>query len=105
MARKPVNVFKGTYKEEYLVMPVYGVPKRVFGVDVYEISPDIYYLQEDPNVDATRFYRKEGADFSGWVVARGQSVYSDPIPTKKEAIQLMPELARPDLTFREGYRR
>ena len=38
--------------------------------------------------EATRYYKRDGAEFSGWVVNRGTGVldYSDPIPTKREAM-------------------
>jgi hypothetical protein len=35
---------------------------------------------------ARRFYRYEGADFSGWIVERGPQDYSEPIPNKREAM-------------------
>lgn len=36
--------------------------------------------------EARRFYKSEGADFSGWVVRSGLD-YSDPIPNKREAMK------------------
>lgn len=36
--------------------------------------------------EATRFYKREGAGFSGWVVSRG-SHYGDSIPNKREAMK------------------
>jgi hypothetical protein len=36
--------------------------------------------------EATRFYKKEGADFSGWVVSCGSN-YGDSIPSKREAMK------------------
>jgi hypothetical protein len=36
--------------------------------------------------EAERFYKKDGANFSGWIV-RGGLDYSDPIPNKSEALR------------------
>lgn len=37
--------------------------------------------------EATRFYKRDGAGFSGWVVSAGGGLsYSDPIPNKREAM-------------------
>lgn len=35
--------------------------------------------------EATRFYKKDGADFSGWIV-RSRQDYTDPIPNKRAAM-------------------
>lgn len=35
---------------------------------------------------ATRYYKRDGANFSGWIVRSGLN-HSDPIPNKREAIQ------------------
>ncbi|MFI6594940.1 hypothetical protein ACIBHX_01760 [Nonomuraea sp. NPDC050536] len=49
------------------------------------------YERYDAEVIATaqRFYKRDGADFSGWIVATPSDLYShsDPIPTKREAMQ------------------
>lgn len=38
--------------------------------------------------EAARFYKQEGADFSGWVVSsHGGLNYGDPIPNKREALK------------------
>jgi hypothetical protein len=36
--------------------------------------------------EATRFFKREGADFSGWVVSSGSN-YGDPIANKREALK------------------
>lgn len=36
--------------------------------------------------DATRFYKREGATFSGWIVRTG-IYYSDPIANKRDAMK------------------
>lgn len=38
--------------------------------------------------EATRFYKRDGADFSGWVV-RSRQDYTDSIPNKREAMQAL----------------
>jgi hypothetical protein len=47
-------------------------------------------VRKDGLVEATRFYRADGAAFSGWIVSRvGGSPnvgYSDPIPTRAAAV-------------------
>lgn len=37
---------------------------------------------------ATRYYTRDGADFTGWVV-EGSGTYSDPIPNKRQAMQTL----------------
>ncbi|QDN64374.1 hypothetical protein [Streptomyces sp. S1D4-14] len=38
--------------------------------------------------EATRFYKSEGASFSGWVVSTGGGLsYGDPIPNKRQALK------------------
>jgi hypothetical protein len=46
-------------------------------------------LRNDGEVEAVRFYKSEGAAFSGWIVRSIHDQYSvsDPIPTKAEAIE------------------
>lgn len=36
--------------------------------------------------EAERFYKRDGATFSGWIVRHGLD-YSDPIPNKREALK------------------
>lgn len=45
--------------------------------------------------EATRYYKRDGATFSGWIVAsHGDGSHSDPIPNKREAMaQLRREVA------------
>lgn len=43
--------------------------------------------------EATRFYKSEGAAFSGWVITSGRN-YSDPIPTKTEAVEHIRDAVR-----------
>lgn len=47
--------------------------------------------RSDEEVEAVRYYKTEGATFSGWVIrSRVDSYsYSDPIPTKAEAIRYL----------------
>jgi len=51
------------------------------------------YERYDAEIVATaqRLYKRDGADFSGWVVASPSDPhsYSDPIPTKREALQAL----------------
>lgn len=72
----------------------WGTLKTVGGLRVVEVAPTLY-LTPDLEVEAARFSRAEGAHFTGWVVRydrRGE--YSDPIPTKAEALRLMVEWPR-----------
>jgi hypothetical protein len=48
-------------------------------------------LRDDGQVEAVRFYLADGAAFSGWIVrsTTDQYSYSDPIPTKPEAIDAL----------------
>lgn len=95
MARKLVNIMEGQFYPGTTrpLEPIWGTLKTLHGVPVIEIRSDWYKLQEDPEVEAQRHYRKDGYDDSGWVVSRGYSTFSDPIPTKKEAIQTMTEFS------------
>lgn len=49
-----------------------------------------HYWGDDVEVvaEATRFYKRDGADFSGWVVRSGLD-YTDPIPNKPEAMEAL----------------
>jgi len=48
-------------------------------------------VRDDQQVEAVRFYKSEGATFSGWIVRSTTDDYSvsDPIPTKAEAIEAL----------------
>jgi hypothetical protein len=48
-------------------------------------------IRDDGIVEALRYYQSEGAGFSGWIVrsTTDQYSYSDPIPTKPEAIEIL----------------
>jgi hypothetical protein len=68
---------------------VYATRKNVFGYGVLEINSD-FYVSLDMKIEASRFYRSSGAAFSGWVVSsRGGRSYSDPLPNKKAALEVM----------------
>jgi hypothetical protein len=47
--------------------------------------------RDDDAVEAVRFYKTEGAGFTGWIVRSTTDPcdYSDPIPTKGEAIAML----------------
>lgn len=47
--------------------------------------------RKDGQVEAVRYYKTDGANFSGWIVRSNRDIYSysDPIPTKAEAIKAM----------------
>mgnify|MGYP001606121523 CR=1 FL=1 len=38
---------------------------------------------------ATRYFKYQGASVPGWIVKSGPFEYSDPIPTKREAMQCL----------------
>lgn len=48
-------------------------------------------IRDDGKVQAKRFTKRDGANFSGWVVSEymDRHAYSDPIPTKSEAIDVL----------------
>jgi hypothetical protein len=48
-------------------------------------------VRDDGQAEARRFYKSEGAAFSGWIVSSTSDSYSysDPIPTKAEAIEAL----------------
>jgi hypothetical protein len=77
------------------VPPLWGTLKTIGGLRVVEVSPDVY-LTPDLEVEATRSYLSRGDYFSGWIVRceRDRS-YSDSIPTKAEALQVMVDWPRP----------
>jgi hypothetical protein len=37
--------------------------------------------------EATRHYKREGADFSGWIISRGNDYSTEPIARKRDAIE------------------
>lgn len=41
---------------------------------------------------ARRFYRSDGADFSGWIVESGPFNYTDPIPNKRLAMMSLHDM-------------
>jgi hypothetical protein len=49
------------------------------------LRQDLPY-EVDVVAEATRFYKSEGADFSGWVVSCGLN-YGDSVPNKREAMK------------------
>jgi hypothetical protein len=66
-------------------------------VTAYIGTGDPYALDDKAIVlaTATRFTRREGADFTGWVVrnAHSSSDYSDPIARKADALRLLRAMA------------
>ena len=44
------------------------------------------YEEVETVATAERHYRRDGADFTGWIVSSGND-YGDPIPNKKEALE------------------
>ena len=51
------------------------------------------HMQLGP-ISAAKYTKSQGAGFTGWVVRdeRDRLCYSDPIPTKREAIKAMREM-------------
>lgn len=75
--------------------PLWGTFKTVGGLRVVEVSPDVY-LTPDLEVEAMRSYLSRGDYFSGWTVrCLRDGSYSDPIPTKAEALRVMTDWPRP----------
>lgn len=56
----------------------------------FELSPT-HLVSSDGRVEAKRFYKMDGAAFSGWIVSSTYDSYSysDAIPTKQEAIRAL----------------
>lgn len=50
-----------------------------------------HLTRNDEQAEAVRYYKADGARFSGWIVrsTTDQYSYSDPVPTKPEAIELL----------------
>lgn len=71
------------------------------GFRVVQLHPGLYVLVNPKGMEvgeAQRFYRSQGAAFSGWVV-KGMGGYSDPIPNKDEALRelrMLPDDLRHD---------
>lgn len=71
------------------VPPLWGTLKTIGGLRVVEVSPSLY-LTPDLEVEASKFSRAQGDEFTGWVVRYDRhSEHSDPIPTKAEALRAM----------------
>lgn len=51
---------------------------------------------ESTHYTAKRFYKSEGANLSGWIVAHKtkRDDYSDPIPNRREALQALRAMER-----------
>ncbi|MFC8889555.1 hypothetical protein ACFT54_10085 [Streptomyces cinereoruber] len=55
---------------------------------------DRKYVNVEVVATARRFYKKDGADFSGWVVESGPHSYSDPVPNKPQAMTVLRDAIR-----------
>ncbi|MFF3928213.1 hypothetical protein [Streptomyces hirsutus] len=65
------------------------IPDPELAKDPRRIVKDIanrQYANVELVATARRFYKKDGASFSGWIVDSGPYSYSDPIANKREAI-------------------
>lgn len=84
-----------------------GTRKTLFGRRVIEISPT-FYKSDDLRFEASKHSRVDGDYFTGWLVrdtSRGVSGgYSDPIATKREAIELLADWSARDATERAAER-
>jgi hypothetical protein len=58
-----------------------------------EVIPGVWY--ECGDYVAERFYKSDGASFTGWIVRTkiGSRNYSDPISNKRDALRLLTEWA------------
>jgi hypothetical protein len=89
-ARRPYNAANVQYVDEgFHVTAVWCSDPTV---DPAEALDKILYRDLPYEVEiiaeATRFYKKDGADFSGWVVSsHGGLNYGDPMPNKREAVK------------------
>lgn len=60
-------------------------PEVALENDLRSIAGGVPY-EVEVIAEAKRFYKKEGADFSGWIVSGGLD-YSDSIPNKRDAVK------------------
>lgn len=90
-ARRPYNAENVQYVDQgNIVTAVWCsdptiAPEVALENDLCSIAGDVPY-EVVVIAEATRFYKSEGADFSGWVVSCGLN-YGDSIPNKREAMR------------------
>lgn len=91
-ARRPYNAANVQYVESAggkIVTAVWVSDPAVDPAEALEniLRTDLPY-EVEVIAEATRFYKNEGADFSGWVVSsHGGLNYGDPLPNKREAMK------------------
>lgn len=69
--------------------------KTIGGVRVRDYPNGLLMeLDAMPSVSACKYLKSQGDYFTGWVVTAPGGVYSDPIPNKTVAAQVMADFAR-----------
>lgn len=61
-------------------------PETALENDLRSLTGDVPYEVEVIG-EATRYYRTEGADFSGWIISRGSDYSTEPIKRKPNALE------------------
>lgn len=87
-ARRPYNAENVQYIDDgNIVTAVWCSDPTIDAQVAYDnlLRRDLPY-EVEVIAEATRFYKKEGADFSGWVVSSGVN-YGDSIANKREAMK------------------
>lgn len=89
-ARRPFNAENVQYVDEGVIVTAVWVsdPTVDPAIALENILHSDLPYEVEVVAEATRFYKKEGADFSGWIVRSGLD-YTDSVPNKREAMTQM----------------
>jgi hypothetical protein len=90
-ARRPYNAANVQYVDRGTIVTALYIPDPEQAKDPAHVLENILDRSKYENVEvvaeATRYYQRDGATFSGWIVAsHGDGSHSDPIPNKREAL-------------------
>lgn len=87
---RPYNAKSVQYVDQGTIVTALYIPDPQQAEDPAHVLENILdrskYESVEIVAEATRFYKSEGADFSGWVVRCNQNP-SDPIPNKRDAMR------------------
>lgn len=93
-ARRPYNAENVQYVDNGLIVTAVWcsdptiAPEVALENDLRSIAGDVPY-EVVVVAEATRHFKREGADFSGWIISRGND-YSDlPIASKRDAVKAL----------------
>ena len=87
--RRPYTAENVQYVDEgFIVTAVWVSDPTIDPTDALEnvLRQDLDY-EVVPIAEATRHFRHEGADFSGWIISRGNDYSTTPIPRKRDALK------------------